>query len=238
METSLNLTTGFVIFLLAISLFQLIRYFFSQGKIRQWIFKKELTIEEKTELLRWRTLMRPLGVFIIIFYFLFGKTIILFLIGLVSVIFILVDVSRLSFQKFNIFLLKNLFIKQKEIKIFSSMSLFTSASFIFLLIFEKRIAFLAILYLVFGDLFAKVIGTFFGRQKFFTKTLEGTLAYFTSCLLFGFFFSYFFEISSLTMIVGAFTAAFSEALPLGIDDNFSVDLLSATTMYLVNLIFV
>lgn len=235
-EAPFNLTVAYIIFLLIITLVQLIRYFFIQGKKRQWFFEKELSKKEKKEILRWRTLMRPLGILIIIFYLLFGKLFILIVIGAVTLFFILIDISRLSFKNFNFFLLKNLFIKQKEMKIFSSMSLFCLASFIILLIFERKIAFVALLFLIFGDFFAKIIGILYGRRKFFTKTLEGTLAYFASCLLFGFFTTYFWPISFLTVFCGALTASLIEVLPIGIDDNFTIGLISASVMYLINLI--
>ena len=116
------------------------------------------------------------------------------------------------------------------------MSFFLMACFIILLIFEKEIAIVTIFFLTFGDLAAKCLGILYGRRKIFEKTLEGLLAYFTACLLFGFLFSYSLEISLFMIMIGAASAAIAEVLPIGIDDNFTVGLISASFMHLVKVV--
>jgi len=233
-ESPLNLTTGFTILLLIFALIQLFRCL--SKRWQNWFFIKEIPIEKKRDLLHWRTLLRPLAILILIFYILFGKKIILIILGIVSLISILLDLSRLSSEKFNLLLLKNLIIKEKEKKVFSSITFFLLACFISLLIFEKNIAFLTIIFLIFGDLASKYFGVLFGRKKFFRKTLEGCLGHLASCLLFGFLLSYFLPLPILTILVGSTVASFVESIPMGIDDNFTVSIISGSIMHLLKLI--
>lgn len=226
----LNLLTIFLAVLLIFIWSQALRVGIKEGRIKTIVNK--LSKKQKQELLRWRTLMRPLAILILVLYALLGKSIILMIIGGVALVFILTDISRLSFKKFNILLLKGLFIKEKEKRVFSSMSFFLLAVFIILLIFERNIAFMAIIFLIFGDLAAKYFGILFGQRKFFGKSLEGFLGYFVACLLSGFLATYFLELSFLVILIGAAVAAIVEVVPIGIDDNFTVGLISATAMVL------
>ena len=188
LESPLNLTTGFVLALLSLGWIQLIRQLLGWEIQRLW---EGISDAEKREMRLWRTFLRPLAVLFPLFYLLFGKRFVLLLVGIVTLVFILFDISRLTFKKFNLTLLKSVVIKQREIKVFSSMSFFLLACFIILLIFEKEIAIPTIFFLTFGDLAAKCFGILYGRKRIFEKTLEGLMAYFVACLLFGFLWSYF-----------------------------------------------
>ncbi len=94
-------------------------------------------------------------------------------------------------------------------------------------------AIVAILFLIFGDLAAKYFGILYGRTRIFGKTLSGFLAYFTACLLVGFLAAYFLEVSFVMILAGSAAAAVVEVLHVGIDDNFTVGLISASVMHLV-----
>ena len=104
------------------------------------------------------------------------------------------------------------------------------------LIFDKPIAMMAVTFLIFGDLFSKVFGITFGQTRFFQKTLEGSGAYFAACLIFGYIFTYFLNFPFSILLVGALVAAVTESLPIGIDDNFTVALISGAAMYLVRIL--
>lgn len=182
----------------------------------------------------WRTFLRPLALVFVIIYFLISKKSLLCLIGILALIFILIDLIRLVHSGVNLFLFKNVagFLRDKEKKKFSSMTYFLVALFIVIMVFPKDIAQLSILFLIFGDLAAKFFGLKFGRKKFFSKTLEGSIAYFTFALLSGFILTFFISFPFWILVLGSLTAAVVEALSLfGIDDNFTVGLISATVMY-------
>lgn len=201
-------------------------------------FKKRLLVikpQVKKECLYWRALLRPLAIIFPLLYLYWDKKVILLLIGIVGLPFLLVDASRLSIKKFNQLLYRATaeIFRQKEYKKFSSMTLFLLACFFTILIFPKNLAILAIIFLIFGDLVAKVFGLQFGKTKFFQKTLEGSSAYFLACFLIGFFLSPYLDFNLPIILIGALGASLAESLPFGIDDNFIVPLLSATLMWLV-----
>jgi glycerol-3-phosphate acyltransferase PlsY len=233
LESPLNSITCLVLGLLFVGWIQLIRQFLG-WEIRN--LQEGISAAEKKEMRLWRTFLRPLAALFPLSYLFLGKQFVLIMVGIVTLVFLIFDISRLTFKKFNLALLKSVVIKQKEIKVFSSMSFFLLACFIILLIFEKEIAILAISFLTFGDLAAKCFGILYGRRNIFEKTLEGLLAYFVACILCGFLWSYFLEISLLMIMTGAVAAAIAEVLPIGIDDNFTVGLISASLMHLVKVV--
>ena len=120
--------------------------------------------------------------------------------------------------------------KTKEYQTFSSITLFLLGIFLSFLFFEKDIALLAVTYLIFGDFFSKFFGIHYGRIKIFDKSLEGSLAHLTACLLVAFLATHYLEFSRPIAILGALVATLVELLPLRVNDNFSVPLLSAAVM--------
>ncbi|MFQ5722371.1 MAG: diacylglycerol/polyprenol kinase family protein, partial [Candidatus Aminicenantales bacterium] len=125
--------------------------------------------------------------------------------------------------------------KSKEYKKFSSITLFLFATFLTILLFDQSIAVLAVSYLIFGDFFSKFFGLHYGRHRIFDKTLEGSLGHFTACLLSGYVFLQFVSMPIYIYLTGALVASIVEMLPLGVNDNFSVALLSASSMYVFQL---
>ena len=182
----------------------------------------------------WRTVLRPLAVIFPLLYLFFDRKFMLIFIGSIALAFLLLDIVRLLSRKTNLFLFKTPFIfKQKEIRNFSSMSLFLVASFLAILLFPKEIAVLALVFLIFGDIFAKVIGMMFGRVRIFKKTLEGSIAYFWAAIIFGMIFQPYLGVGYLMLIIGALAAAMVELIPWGIDDNISVALIAGAVMYVM-----
>ncbi|MCD6166904.1 glycerol-3-phosphate acyltransferase [bacterium] len=193
--------------------------------------------EVKARIKWWRFLLRPLAILFPIFFQLIGEKPTLVLLGIITLIFLGVDLIRLSHRGVNIFFFRNLpmFFKTKETQRISSMSLFLIATFLVLLLFQYHIALMTILYLIFGDLFGKFFGMQFGKIHLFGKSLEGSLAFFTACLISGIVLSHYIPITFLTLFVGALAATLAELLPLGVDDNFTVALISASTMYVTQI---
>jgi len=195
-----------------------------------------LSIETTKEIKFWRTVLRPLAIIFPLFYLFFDRRFMLIFIGSVALAFLLLDIVRLLSHKTNLFLFRTpLIFKQKEVHTFSSMSLFLVAIFLSILLFPESIAILALTFLIFGDVFAKVIGMMFGKIHIFKKTLEGSIAYFLSAVIFGLILQPYIEVPISMLLVGALTAAIVELIPWGIDDNISVALLSGASMYLMTI---
>jgi len=100
-----------------------------------------------------------------------------------------------------------------------------------MLLFDRDIAVAGMIFLGVGDAFAGMIGERWGRHKIFSKSLEGTTAFFVSSVAVGLVFQYVvLDISMMVLIVGALCAAIIELLPLPINDNLVIPLLSAAIM--------
>ena len=225
--------SSYVFFILSVIFYIL---FINIINIRCFQLLTPVTHEAKSEI-NWRLYLRPLALLLIIHYFNTGKKETLILIGSVVLFFLALDLSRLFSKKINIFFFKNIkdFYKSKEYRKFSSITMFLFSSFLTILLFDKAVAIMAFSFLIFGDFFSKFFGLHFGRTRIFNKSLEGSLAHFNACLLSGYIFLQFITLPFPVYLTGALTASISEVLPLGIDDNFSVALLSASCMSIFGL---
>jgi glycerol-3-phosphate acyltransferase PlsY len=204
--------------------------------IREQKFLNMASFKEKG-VVGWRLYIRPLA-FALIFYYLYaGKKDVLTLVGSVTLFFLLLDLVRLFSRRVNVFFFQKIkrVYKEKEYRTFSSITLFLFAYFLTFLLFDKPIAILATSFLTFGDFFSKFFGILFGRTRIFEKTLEGSLAHLTACLVAGYLILGYIDIPALTYLAGAVMATVAEVLPLGVDDNFSVSLFSASIMYVLHL---
>ncbi len=122
-------------------------------------------------------------------------------------------------------------LKDKELSRFSSISMFLLSCAVVLVVFPLPVAWLALGYLVFGDMFAKFFGLQYGRTPFFHKTLEGAVAGFAGNTIVAYLVAPAVGMPLGTALAGALAASLAEALPLGVDDNLSVAIVAATTMY-------
>lgn len=197
----------------------------------------KLKPETKEAISHIRVLLRPLAISFPILYLFLKKKTILTIIGIPALLFILVDIIRLVSQKVNIFIFQNLlvFFREKEKHTFSSATLFLISCFLTILLFAKSIATMAIIFLIFGDIFAKFTGLEHGKTRIFTKTLRGSLAYFATCLIAGYVWSHFVPLSFLLILIGSLAAALTELLPIGVSDNLMVPMVSASVMTLAKI---
>ena len=128
--------------------------------------------------------------------------------------------------------------KAKEEKRFSSITTFLMGVFLSHLLFEESIFVACLGFLIFGDMMAKIIGISYGRKHIVrseqVKTLEGTAGFFAAALTI----SYFLWITNIlpihTGLVGAAIATLAEFLPIPVDDNVSVPILSGSVMMLMS----
>jgi glycerol-3-phosphate acyltransferase PlsY len=142
---------------------------------------------------------------------------------------ILIEYARLSHSKINA-LFHKIFgnmLRGSESDHYSAATYLLISSFLVIMVFHKDIAILCLLFLIFGDGAAAIIGKSFGRTKLFNKSLEGTLAFLIVCTVIGFFFAY---IPLSIRLAGAFTAALVELLPLRASDNLRIPIMSGSVM--------
>jgi len=183
----------------------------------------------------WRVALRPCAVIFVVLYFYWPQRTLLVFVGSIALLFILIDVIRFALRQANELLtvrIKN-FLKKAESRRFSSMTMFLVAAFIVILVFKQDIAVAALTYLIFGDIFSKIYGLGFGKHKLFDKTVEGTLAYLGGALICAYILYTSLHIPPLMLVIGAIAATVAEFMPIGLDDNFTVGIVSGAVMTVV-----
>jgi dolichol kinase len=153
------------------------------------------------------------------------------------------DFIRLKNQKFND-TLTSLFgpIMRKSEKVsFSGLPFYALGVALSIFFYEESIAILAILFLIFGDPVASVVGVYYGRDRLLpNKTLQGTIAAFTTCLCVAIIYLIALKVYSPNLILfaffGAIIGALSELLSaFNIDDNLTIPVISGAALTLFNI---
>ncbi|MBN1388072.1 MAG: hypothetical protein JW965_06460 [Bacteroidales bacterium] len=209
----INIRTGIVFIVLLILLVLSVR-----AANRKGIF----TIDGHVESKKWRIIARPLALLFIPINIYLGHTFLLYLLGILSIIFILTDLYRLFSRKE-----LSLFFKKTEFQRFSSMTSFLVAVFIVFLLFREEVANLCLTFIIFGDMAAKFMGLKYGRTRIIqTRTLEGSLGFLTGCIFAGYILMLIFDFRFSYLLIGALCATLAELFSFSMDDNFTVGILT------------
>ncbi len=120
-------------------------------------------------------------------------------------------------------------LREKEDFITGTMALLISNAIV-IAFFDKWVAIISLIFMLFGDTAASVIGSKYGQVKIGDKTLEGSLSFFITALVIALIFYKFIPIHLAVLIIGAVVATIVEALPLKINDNLTVAIASAIAM--------
>ncbi len=167
-------------------------------------------------------------------YIFLEKSLIIKLLIVGSIIVVFSDILRMTSPKGKklYFKLFGWMTKKQELKQeFTGASYLLIGSLITVLIFEKNIAILALIFLTIGDPTACLVGQFFGKIKTFQKkTLEGTIGLITIGFLVSLLIT---KIPVFYKILAAITAGIVEMLPIKINDNITVPL---TTGFVLTLL--
>lgn len=162
------------------------------------------------------------------YYLLPKKTTLIFLIP-ITLGSILVDIIRLRNLPLAGFL--NWFLgpilREHESWDLTGSSYILSASVLSILFFNKKVAIAAIAYIILGDCVSAIIGRVYGKTKIEKKSLEGSLAFFSICLLVALMLP---GLPFWIGAIGALVATVVEALSIPINDNLSVPLVSGLIM--------
>jgi len=147
--------------------------------------------------------------------------------------FLLVDVIRLTWPVVNRLFVQlfSCLMRQQETTGLNASTYVLVGSLLTLLLFDRDIAVAGLIFLGAGDAIAGMVGERWGRHKLLNKSLEGTAAFFIFSLVVGLIFKYAaLDISLVVLILGALSAAIVELLPLPVNDNLAIPLLSAAIM--------
>jgi glycerol-3-phosphate acyltransferase PlsY len=160
------------------------------------------------------------------------------LLAIAAIIFITVDFLRLHLNPIKgiFIILFGSLLRKREFSSLTGGSYLLLASLATILIFDDPGVFIAaISFLAIGDTVAAIVGLSVGRVKIFRKSLEGSLAGLIGCLVVAYIVSILPEKNLPFQIAlwGAVAAALVEALPIEVNDNVVVPILSAIVMQLV-----
>lgn len=135
--------------------------------------------------------------------------------------------------------------RSHEMTKMSTIPYYISAAILAVGIFPKPVAILSMLYLACGDPVASFVGILYGKhgpKLCEGKTLIGTLAGVVSCFVLSFIYLKTLPgISSEALwvisLIGGIAGGTVELLPLDIDDNFTIPVVSGFLVWLVFLVF-
>lgn len=164
---------------------------------------------------------------------------ILVFLGTVAAIFVLAEILRFAIPSVNRWL-GSLFsgvsggFKEREAVRPIGTTYYLVASFLTFLFFPRDVAVAALLFAAVGDAVAAAVGERFGRTRLGHKSLEGSAAFFASALVVGFILIWAgLHLTWPAVTVGAAAAALMELLPIPIDDNLTVPIVSAIAITLM-----
>jgi len=131
-------------------------------------------------------------------------------------------------------------IRSHEVNKVSGMPYYIASSLFAIAVFPKPVAILSLLYLAFGDPIASLVGILYSHRsvKIFNgaKSLHGTAAGYVVCAIATWIYlrstgMYGLDLIRLTLL-GGFAGALAELLPLEIDDNFTIPVVSGFILWL------
>ncbi len=170
-----------------------------------------------------------IGLSVPVLYWLTSREVTLCLVGIAVVCALCIEGARLKWEKANnlVFTIVGGYTRNHEEKKVTGATYYAVASFLVILLFSKEVAISSLLFLTFGDSAAALVGTRYGRHKIFQKSVEGSAACFLVCSLVGY------VLLGWIGVVGALAATIIELLPIPVDDNLRIPLVSGGLMQVV-----
>jgi dolichol kinase len=177
------------------------------------------------------------GLGLLSLYYLLGRPRALICYGLLIAVVLAVDITRLRMPAFNQFIQTRFssFIRKNEANKITGTAPYVLGIGLTLLLFRTEIATAAICFLAFGDVAATAVGERYGRTKISgEKSLEGTLAFAAIAVTVGFLLPLAgIHLAYGIILVGAVAAAGVELVPLPVNDNLVIPLVSGGVMELI-----
>lgn len=172
------------------------------------------------------------GFFIPLLYIVLDKSTMMFIAGAFAGIAVIVEFLKWVSESFRelFFRFFEFILRRHERKgAITGATYYIISTFLCIVFFDKHIAIVSIFFIVLGDTAAALVGKAWGRIKLIgSKSLEGSIACFIVCAVISLFW-----IDPVVGLTGAFVATLAELLPLRIDDNLTVPLISGAVMQLM-----
>ncbi len=210
------------------------------------MFSKVLAQRDELHLLRkcWHVIT---GLIALSLYFIFNipVTTLRWIALVIAAIAFATDFIRINSQDINAKVLSILgpFMRDSEANSFSGFPFYALGIASSLFFYEEKIAVLSVIFLVFADPIASIIGITYGKDKILpNKSLQGTMAAFFTCAVISFVYildsnTQGFDIIAFSVgcaIIGSISELFSA---FNIDDNLTIPIISGGGISLLNLFF-
>jgi glycerol-3-phosphate acyltransferase PlsY len=177
------------------------------------------------------------GLGLLSLYYLLGRPRALICYGILTVIVLAIDITRIRVPALNQFIQTRFsnFIRTSESNRLTGTAPYVLGIGLSLLFYRTDIATAAICFLAFGDVAATAVGERYGRTKISgEKSLEGTLAFVTAAAFAGILLNVVsIHLPYGLLFSGALVAAGVELLPLPVNDNLVIPLVSGGIMELI-----
>ena len=177
------------------------------------------------------------GLGLLSLYYLLGRQRALICYGLLIAVVLAADITRLRIPAFNQFIQTRFssFIRKNEANKLTGTAPYILGIGLTLLLYRTEIATAAICFLAFGDVAATAVGEQYGRTKISgEKSLEGTLAFMAAAVTVGFLLPLAgMHLPHGIVLAGAIAAAGIELVPLPVNDNLVIPLVSGGVMELI-----
>jgi dolichol kinase len=177
------------------------------------------------------------GLGLLSLYYLLGRQNALVCYGLLFLVVLAIDITRLRVPAFNQFIQTRLssFIRKNEANKITGTAPYVLGIGLTLLFYRTDIATAAICFLAFGDVAATTVGERYGRTKIVgDKSLEGTLAFAVIAVASGLALTVAgVRLAPGLIVAGAMVAAGVELVPLRVNDNLVIPVVSGGAMELI-----
>lgn len=161
-------------------------------------------------------------------------------------LFLAIEYARLSFPSVNAWAIRAMgpIMRKSEVHKMSGTPFYVGSVLLSVLIFPKTIAILSMLFLAIGDPTSSIFGITWGHKgmRFSNgKSLIGTAAGMGICSVIAFIYLVLTHVppipSLFIALAGGFAGGGAEMIPLEIDDNFSIPVVSGLALWIAFLIF-
>ncbi len=177
------------------------------------------------------------GLGLLSLYYLLGRQKALICYGVLILVVLAIDITRLKVPAFNRFIFDRFgsFIRKNEANKLTGTAPYFLGIGLTLLFYRSDIATAAICFLAFGDVAATSVGERYGRTKISgEKSLEGTVAFVAAAALSGVMLNVVgIHLPYGLLLAGALVAAGVELIPLPVNDNLVIPLVSGGVMELL-----
>ncbi|MBI5190426.1 MAG: hypothetical protein HZA22_07100 [Nitrospirae bacterium] len=174
------------------------------------------------------------GLIMVAAYAALGRTSGLAFLGGLFLVATAIDVARLKTPAFNEFMYAHFsrFIRESEKDRLTGTPWYVLGVLLAAALYDLPVAAYAVAFLACGDVAATTVGERWGTIKISgVKSLQGTLAFIVVASLVGMAISMaWYPVSPAVFLTGALVAAIVEILPLGLDDNLTVPVVSGVVM--------